>query len=34
MMRMAMADSVAAAPPVEAGEVGLTVSVNVNFELE
>lgn len=34
IMRMAMADSVAAAPPVEAGEVGLTVSVNVSFELE
>jgi uncharacterized protein YggE len=34
MMRMAAESDVAAAPPVEAGEVGLGVTVNVTFELE
>ncbi|WP_439532773.1 SIMPL domain-containing protein [Polymorphobacter sp.] len=33
MMRMA-ADEASAAPPVEGGEVGLVINVNVTFELE
>ncbi|MFC3173444.1 SIMPL domain-containing protein [Novosphingobium bradum] len=33
MYRMAMADSVAAAPPVQAGELQLSVAVTVQFEL-
>jgi len=34
MMRMAAESDMASAPPVEAGEVGLGVTVNVTFELE